>query len=310
LNSVTGPDEYTCIVDNNYYTNLLAQYHLRWAVKFYTLLKEAGLLEPVANRIRLRKSEIRAFIKAAETMHLPYDRELDIHPQDDSFIKLKDWDLDTIPPEKFPLLLHYHPLHLYRHRICKQADTVLAYFLLEDAQSEETMRKSYLYYEKVTTHDSSLSLSIFSIMAARLGMEEKAWDYFGNTAQLDLLDLYQNTADGVHTANMAGSFLTIVYGFGGFRLKEQGVFFSPMLPYGWKSYHFRIVYENTRINVTVTDSECIFTRGKGRSKTIHVYGQAYELTSRLVVPRQKSARDTGASGGGAGVRLNKRGTAR
>jgi alpha,alpha-trehalose phosphorylase len=293
INDITGPDEYTCIVNNNYYTNVLAQYHLRWAVKFYTMLKEAGLLSPVAKKIKLRIAEIRGFIKAAEAMYLPYDEDLKINPQDDSFTSKKEWKLDSIPKDKFPLLLHYHPLHLYRHQICKQADTVMAYFILEDAQHIDTMRKSFRYYERITTHDSSLSQPIFSIVAARLGMEDKAYQYFGDSAKLDLKNLHRNTKDGIHTANMAGSFLTIVYGFGGFRLKEQGPSFWPMLPSQWKKYSFKVVYENSRIKVTVTAKECILTLEKGKSKMIKIYGEAYRLNDRLVIKRPVKSKRKG-----------------
>jgi alpha,alpha-trehalose phosphorylase len=285
INDVTGPDEYTCVVNNNYYTNVLAQYHLRWAVKFYTILKEAGLLDPLSKKIKLKMTEIRQFIKAAEAMYLPYDKDRKINPQDDSFLQKKAWDMSSIPRENFPLLLHYHPLHLYRHQICKQADTVLAYFMLEDAQSIETMRNSFRYYEKITTHDSSLSPPIYSIVAARLGLEERAYQYFGNSAKMDLWDLHHNTKDGIHTANMAGTFLTIVYGFGGFRLKEQGISFWPILPAKWKKYSFKILYENSRIDVTVTDLECILTLEKGKSKTVKVYGKPYTLDDRLTIKR-------------------------
>jgi alpha,alpha-trehalose phosphorylase len=283
INDVTGPDEYTCIVNNNYYTNVLAQYHMRWAVKFYTMLKEAGTLEPIAKKIKLKMTEIRSFIKASEAMYLPYDHELKINPQDDSFITKKEWSLHSIPKENFPLLLHYHPLHLYRHQICKQADTVMAYFILEDAQSIETMRNSFHYYEKITTHDSSLSQPIFSIVAARLGMEVKAYRYFGDSAKLDLWNLHHNTKDGIHTANMAGSFLTIVYGFAGFRLKEQGISFWPMLPKEWTGYSFKILYENSRIEVSVNKRGCVVTLEKGKSKMVKIYGNAYRLDDRLEV---------------------------
>jgi len=102
---------------------------------------------------------------------------------------------------------------------------------------------------------------------------------------MDLWDLHRNTKDGIHTANMAGTFLTIVYGFGGFRLKEQGVSFWPILPAKWKKYSFKILYENSRIDVTVTDLECILTLEKGKSKTVKVYGKPYTLVDKLTVKR-------------------------
>lgn len=287
INCITGPDEYTCIVNNNYYTNVLAQYHLNWAVKFYYLLKPSDGFNRLVEKIQLKEEEIDGFKKAAASMYLPYDEKLKINPQDDSFLQKKRWEIETIPKDKFPLLLNYHPLHLYRHQICKQPDTVLAHFILEDAQSEETMLNSYNYYEKITTHCSSLSTCIFSIMAARLGMEDKAVMYFMHTAYLDLLDIHKNTQDGIHLANMGGSYMAIVYGFGGFRLKEQGIFFAPMLPKSWSAYRFKIFIRGSRIKVHVAKDECVFTLESGQPIKIHVYGKEYCLENTLVVSRSQ-----------------------
>lgn len=285
INDVTGPDEYTCIVNNNYYTNVLAQYHLRWAVKFYELLQSSGNLRVLAEKISLKDSEIEEFKTAAENMYLPYDAALDINPQDDSFLTKQKWDMKSIPKAQFPLLMHYHPLHLYRHQICKQADTVMAHFVLEDAQSEETMRNSFLYYEKITTHDSSLSECIFSIMAARLGMHEKAYNYFKDAVYIDLEDRYHNTKDGIHMANMGGNYMAIIYGFGGFRLKESGISFAPILPGDWTFYRFKILYEDSRIDVLVKKDVCEFFLENGNAKKISVYGREYLLEDTIVIDR-------------------------
>jgi len=283
INDVTGPNEYSCIVNNNYYTNALAKYHMNWAVKLYYLLKESEDFDKLVEKIELKEEEIESFKKAAENMYLPYDKELKINPQDDSFLQKRKWDIDSIPKNKFPLFLNYHPLHLYRHQICKQADTVLAHFILEDTQSEETMLNSFNYYEKITTHDSSLSRCIFSIMAARLGMEEKAFEYFQDSDKLDLVDFYKNTNDGIHIANMAGIYMAIVYGFGGFRLKKSGISFAPILPKEWSGYRFKICFEDSRIMVIIKKNECIFNLEHGSAKKILVYGREYLLEERLVI---------------------------
>ena len=287
INSVTGPDEYTCIVNNNYYTNVLAQYHLNWAVKFYNELKSHPVFKKMIKRIRLSSVEIDLFKKAASYMHLLYDEKLKINPQDDSFLQKEILDIDSIPKNHFPLLLNYHPLHLYRYQICKQPDTVLAHFIIEDAQSHETMQNSFEYYEKITTHDSSLSKCIFSIMAARLGKEQKAYEYFGNAAKLDLFDLQHNTKDGVHTGNMGGNYMAIVYGFGGLRLKADGVFFSPMLPQKWTGYKFRILYRGTRFMVSISKGKFSFHLEDGEPQKLHVYGKEYVLTKTLTVSMEK-----------------------
>ncbi len=284
INSVTGPDEYTCLVNNNYFTNVLAQHNLNWAVKFYRLLEEKKLLTPVKEKIGLTKSEITDFRRAAEIMYLPYEEEMDINPQDDSFLSKKLWDLKKTPQKDFPLLLHYHPLYLYRHQVCKQADTVPAHFVLEDAQPLSTMKHSFNYYERVTTHDSSLSTCIFSIMASRLGMPEKAYDYFGKSSELDLFNTHKNTKDGIHTANMGGTYMAIVYGFGGLRIKEDGLHLAPALPEQWTEYDFKIHDEDSLIQVLVKKQSCEITLLNGTEKTVFLYGRSYLLKDRLQLP--------------------------
>ena len=283
INEVTGPDEYTCLVNNNYYTNVLAQYNLRWAVKSFYLLKEADLVSELIEKTQITEEELKEFEEAADKMYLPYDEETGINPQDDSFLQKKVWDLKTIPEDKKPLLLHYHPMYIYRHQVCKQADTVLAHFILEDAQDLETIRKSFAYYEKVTTHDSSLSTCIYSIVASKLGLEDKAYEYFGESAKLDLFNTHKNTKDGIHTANMGGTYMSIVYGFGGLRIKEEGLFLNPHLPKQWEGYQFRILFEDAKINVERTQEECRITLLEGSKKNIHVYGKEYCLEKELII---------------------------
>lgn len=287
IHEVTGPDEYTCLVSNNYYTNANAQYNLHWAVRFYRLLEEAGKLQPVADRIGLTEDEVLEFEKAEKAMYLPYDEELGINPQDDSFLKKKLWDIENTPKENFPLLLYYHPMYIYRFQVCKQADTVLAHFMFEDAQDIETIRRSFAYYEKVTTHDSSLSTCIYSIVASKLGLKDKAYEYFGDSAKLDLFNTHHNTKDGIHTANMGGNYMAIVYGFGGFRLKESGAWFAPTLVEQWNGYRFRMIYKGSHLLLEVTKEGCTFTLESGHPVTIHVYGREYLLEDRLLVPLER-----------------------
>ncbi len=287
INTVTGPDEYTCIVNNNFYTNAIAQYHLQWAAKWYRLFQDNGDFQKLIRKIKLTEEEIDAFEQAAEKMYLPYDETLDINPQDDSFLQKKRWEIDSIPPEKFPLLLNYHPLFIYRHQICKQVDTILAHYILEDLCSTTTIRNSYAYYEKISTHDSSLSKSIFCIMAARLSMVSKAWKYFMDVVHLDLKNLCKNTKDGIHTANMAGSYLALVYGFAGFRMKEEGLFFEPCVPEQWKGYQFCIAYRDSRIHVEVNHTECVFKLKQGSKKELTIYGKTYTLEDMLKVELQE-----------------------
>ena len=251
IDSVTGPDEYTCIVNNNYYTNVMAKHNLLWAAKVFELLKDTDSkhLQQLTGQLELTETEVAGWKTAGDNMYLPYDETYKISAQDDSFLKKDRWDLKNTPTEKFPLLLNYHPLTLYRYQVLKQADTVLAHFLLEDEQDFETMKNSYDYYEQITTHDSSLSSCVHSIMAAKLGYYEKAYDYFNETARLDLENTHKNTKDGLHMANMGGTWLAIVYGFAGLRLKQSGLSFAPSLPAEWNSFEFRLQYQGRLLKI-------------------------------------------------------------
>ncbi len=281
INDVTGPDEYTCMVNNNYYTNVSAQYNMKWASKLFHILKENGKLDAITEKLQLSEQEIEELDHAAKHMYLPYDEEHKINPQDDSFLSKARWDIINTPKENFPLLLHYHPLYLYRHQVCKQADTVMAHFIFEDAQSMETIRNSFLYYEEITTHDSSLSTCIYSIVASKLDMKEKAYHYFGDSAKLDLFNTHKNTKDGIHTANMGGNYMAIVYGFARLRLKETGLFLAPTLPEQWNGYQFKINYQGSKIVIEVNHEESTYTLLEGEPKKIWIYGKEYLLRDSM-----------------------------
>lgn len=283
IGAVTGPDEYSCVVDNNFYTNAGAQKTMRGAATMVRKLIEKGMADKLLAATQVTQEELEAFQRAADAMYLPYDEKLGIHAQDDSFLKLAKLDLSTIPKENFPLLLHYHPLWLYRHQVCKQADTVLAHFLYEDLADEGIMRRSYDYYECCTTHDSSLSACVFAIMAARLGDMDKAMDYFRRSATLDLDDAHGNTKDGIHTANMGGTWLALVSGFGGLRVKADGLHLHPRLPKDWESYSFPLRWRQSQLRVDVTATGCRLDVQTGGALTLWVYGQPVQVLSGQMV---------------------------
>ncbi len=280
IDAVTGPDEYTAIVNNNYYTNVLAKYNLKWASKLYHLLQseDGELLNLLCKKISLTKVEIEMFEKAYNNMYLPYSEEYKINPQDDAFLSKAVWNFEDTPKDKYPLLLNYHPLTIYRYQVLKQADTVLAHFLAEDESNFDTIRNSYDYYEKITTHDSSLSSAVYGIMASKVGYLEKAYDYFIQTARLDLDDTHGNTKDGVHTANMGGTWMAIVYGFAGLRIKEDYISLNPRLPEKWNELKFKFLYKGACIKVDMQKEKTIIDVQCDYPINLKVNNQLYELT--------------------------------
>lgn len=253
IHEVTGPDEYTTLVNNNWYTNRMAQRHLQRAVAAWSRLsaERPQALDALASRIGLDADEVALWQRAADAMYLPVDDALGIHPQDDDFLGKPRWPFPKREGAHRPLLLDYHPLTLYRHQVCKQADVVMALVLAGDGIEAGSKRRDFDYYEAVTTHDSTLSAPVFGILASEVGQDEKAWRYFDASLRVDLDDLHGNTDHGVHMAAMAGSWLGLVQGFGGLRVVTGRLQFAPTLPAAWKGYSFNLRWRGCALRVDV-----------------------------------------------------------
>lgn len=279
INCVTGPDEYTAIVNNNYYTNIMARENLKYALETAKWMNENKPEEfkALSQKIGLSIDEVLFWKKAADNMYLPYDRKLNIFLQDDAFLDRTPWDFADTPKDKHPLLLHYHPLAIYRHQVCKQADLVLVLYLLSHKFTTDEIKRNLEFYEKVTTHDSSLSECIFSIVSSEAGYFDKSYKYFLSTARMDLDDSHGNTKDGVHTANMAGAWLCVINGFAGMRVHDGILEFNPHLPEKWESYSFKVTYKNRLIEVLVSRKAVKYELLEGEDIEIFADGKKLSL---------------------------------
>ncbi len=280
INEVTGPDEYSAMVDNNFYTNVMARMHLRFAASVAKQLQQndATSFDSITRAISLQEDEITLWQRAADKMYLPYDETLKINPQDDGFLSKPRWDFEHTPEENYPLLLHYHPLVIYRHQVLKQADVILAMALMGHEFSDEARRHNLEFYTPLTTHDSTLSTCIYSIESSRMGKPEQAYRFFEETARMDIDNRHHNTEYGLHTACMAGAWMSIVMGFAGMEIKEDALHFAPHLPQGWDGYHYRILYKGHRMEMIVNATSVICQLLEGETLTIHCYGDAFTLT--------------------------------
>lgn len=257
IERVTGPDEYSAVVDNNAYTNYMARHNLRGAAEALAGLRsrDPRAYAALARRLGLEERELGAWRRAADAMYLPYDEASGVIPQDDGFLERERWDFEATPPEKYPLLLHYHPLDIYRKQVLKQPDLLLAELLLAGEFGAAQKRRDYAYYEALTTGDSSLSHCVMSVMAAEAGRIQDAWDYFMKTATLDLDDLHGNAAHGAHVAAMGGSWLSLAYGFAGFRDDGGSYRFAPSLPERLESLRFNLNLRGGRLRVSLNRAE-------------------------------------------------------
>jgi alpha,alpha-trehalose phosphorylase len=279
IHGVTGPDEYTTVVDDNTFTNLMARLNLRYAAESVRRLEAEHPEAYVAlvDEVELEPEELERWERAAEAMHVPFDAERGIHPQDTRFLEREVWDLDATPPDKFPLLLHYHPLEIYRRQVIKQADVVLATYLLGHEFSPEHKRANFVYYDRLTTGDSSLSASVQSIVAAEVGDEDKAIDYFRFGLLVDLADVAGNASDGVHVAAAGGVWQALVFGFGGVRDSDGALSIAPRLPRAWASLEFALRYRDRQLRVTLTHDEERYVVDEGEPVSLVIRGEERTL---------------------------------
>ena len=267
---VTGPDEYNTVVNDNAFTNLMARENLWFAADTVERMRRERPegYEALRHRTGFEESEARDWREAAEAMYLPYDEEAGIHLQDDEFLDRNPWDFENTPPEKYPLLLHFHPLVIYRHRVIKQADIVLAMFLLGDEFSLEQKKRNFDFYDPLTTGDSSLSVSIESIIASEVGYQDKARDYFRYAALMDYADVSGNVKDGLHVASMGGTWMAAIYGMAGFRDYDGRFSFSPNLPRGVRRLRFRLDLRGRQLEVEMNQESATYALLRGKEITI------------------------------------------
>ncbi len=280
INEVTGPDEYTALVNNNLYTNLMARENLLYAAETADRLRseDAAARDGIARKIALGDEEVASWKRAAETMYIPFDAAAGIHLQDDAFLDRSPWDFEGTPEDHYPLLLHYHPLVIYRHQVLKQPDVVLAQVLLGHRFSHAEKKRNFDFYDPLTTGDSSLSPCIQSVAAAELGYLAQAFEYFSRTARMDLDDVNGNVSDGLHTAAMAGTWISIVYGFAGLRDADGSLSFSPQLPPSWSRLAFRLRFQGSLLQVTVNRGSAVYAVLEGAAVTLTSWGRRLEVT--------------------------------
>jgi trehalose/maltose hydrolase-like predicted phosphorylase len=267
---VTGPDEYTAIVADNVFTNLVAAENLLAAA-------DAALRHPDLSRgFGVDSEEIAGWRDAAAAVYIPYDNRLRVHQQSANFTQLPEWDFER--NTDYPLLLSAPYFDLYRKQVIKQADLELAMLWFGDRFSAHDKARNVDYYERRTVRDSSLSACVQAVLAAEVGHLELAYDYTYEACAIDLLDLHHNTRDGLHIASLAGAWTALVAGFGGLRHRGEQLLFDPHLPQHLTRLHFKLRYRGRCLSVDIEQEAVTYTvEGDGPSVQIWHAGQQIDL---------------------------------
>ena len=230
---VTGPNEYENNINNNFYTNYLASWCLRYAAEQVITLQKEGIT----------KEETQQWLHIAQNIYFPYSEKYGVYLQQDGFLDKDLKPVSAIPAGERPLNQHWSWDRILRSPYIKQADTLQGFYFFEDHFAKEELQRHYEFYEPFTVHESSLSPCVHSVLASALGKTDEAYTLYLRTARLDLDDYNKEVHEGLHITSMAGTWLSIVEGFAGMRVKNGKLTFTPRLPKHWKSLSFKVIFQ-------------------------------------------------------------------
>ena len=254
---VTGPNEYENNVNNNWYTNYGASWCLRYALKNLEIINESNIEK--FNSFNFEKGELDFWKKITENMYYPFSEEHNLYMQDDGFEDKELIHVDEIPKKERPLNQNWSWDKILRSPYIKQGDVVQGIYYFEDEFSDEFVKNHFEFYEKYTVHESSLSASIHSVVASHVNQIDKSYKYFLRSSRLDLDDYNKEIEQGLHITSMAGSWIALVEGFGGFKVSKDKITINPKIPKEWKSYQFNIFYNNQIINFKVEEDSILIS---------------------------------------------------
>jgi len=285
---VTGPNEYENNVHNNWYTNTIAAWTLRYTAACAISLeseKPDAYIE-LAEKISLFPAELTLFTTVADQIYLPEDAKRGIFLQQDGFLDKEIRTTETLSASERPLNQNWSWDRILRSCFIKQADVLQGLFLFEDDYDRDTLKRNFDFYEPLTVHESSLSPCVHTILAENLGYSDKAYELYLRTARLDLDDYNNDTDDGCHITSMAGTWMSVVMGFGGLRFRKGELFLDPTLPSRWKGYSFKLINRGVLMKVTVT-GEGVELENQGESPVDVKMGNRLDFRSYRVPASEK-----------------------
>lgn len=272
---VMGPDEFQMMVNQNCYTNYMGQFTFRYTLQVMERMKKAcpDSFAKVASKVGYEETEGKDWQEKADAMYIPFDERQQLFEQHEGYFELPHIDVDAIPTTDFPLYHHWSYDRIYRNDMIKQPDVLMFLLLFNSAFSEEVIRSNYEFYEPRCIHESSLSPSVHSILAAQLGKSEEAFEFFRFATRMDLDNYNRNSGEGLHTTSIAAAWMNIVYGFGGLRSDGDILSLEPSIPKQWEGYRFHIVYDEDVICVEVEQNRVLLKTLGSKGVKLRIYGE-------------------------------------
>lgn len=282
---VTGPNEYENNVNNNWYTNYIAKWCINYAVEQISRVEKEYSVDyaRIMNKVKLSATEIDSMKRVADNMYFPYSKEHNVYLQQDGFLDKELVKVPDLDKAERPINQKWSWDRILRSPYIKQADTLQGFYFFEDHFSREELERHFDFYEPFTVHESSLSPCVHSIQAAVLGRMEQAYTFYLRTSRLDLDDYNKEVHEGLHITSMAGTWMSIVEGFGGMRVKKGELHFEPRIPSEWKGYSFKINFRNQILKVAVSQSETQFALEGNQAVKVHVFGREITVQPNSLV---------------------------
>lgn len=288
---VTGPNEYENNVNNNWYTNYLARWCMQYTQSAIGDVKQTNVdkYNTLVERINFNEAaEMAKWKEICDNIYLPEDNELGIFLQQDGYLDKEQILVKNLPKSELPLNQKWSWDRILRSCFIKQADVLQGIYFFEEHFDVETIRRNFNFYEPRTVHESSLSPCIHSIVASKLGEEQRAYDFYLRTSRLDLDDYNNDTEDGCHITSMAGTWLSVVQGFGGMRVHNGKLFLNPYIPSKWTSFSFKIVFRGATLTIKVQPQGVCISNEGSTNCTLNVYGKSYnvEVNNQLSISKK------------------------
>lgn len=277
---VTGPNEYENNVNNNWYTNKIAVWCMKYALESLEKVKKSNpaRFEELIARMKFDcQGEVAKWKDIIANMHFPEEKELGIFLQQDGYMDKEQILAADLDPAIRPLNQHWSWDRILRSCFIKQADVLQGIYFFEDEYDDECIRRNFDFYESRCVHESSLSPCVHSILAAKIGNMDKAYSLYLRTARLDLDDYNKEAHEGLHITSMAGTWMSIVEGFGGMRIREGMLHFHPAIPESWKSYSFKVMFRGNILNVTVEHGKTVIFNEEGGNLDVVVNDRKYQV---------------------------------
>ncbi|MCB0433592.1 MAG: glycoside hydrolase family 65 protein, partial [Mangrovimonas sp.] len=282
---VTGPNEYENNVNNNFYTNYIAKWCINYAVENIEKVKQEFNSDytRILNKTRLSEAEIKDWKEVADGMYFPYTEEHQVYLQQDGFLDKELIAVSHLDKKQRPINQHWSWDRILRSPYIKQADTLQGFYFFEDHFTTEELERHFDFYEPFTVHESSLSPCVHSIQAAKLDRMEQAYTFYLRTSRLDLDDYNKEVHEGLHITSMAGTWMSIVEGFGGMRVKNDRLVFEPRIPKQWDGYSFKINFRNQVLKVKVSQEGTQFELEGNSELKIMVNGKAVTISPHNLI---------------------------